>query len=170
LVGQHELAEMMRSPRLDAHQKNAIYESYKSIKLRIAKSYKDDFWDTVKLGESSLCLGTAATGDLAFSLDDLVKVLGKPDQKNDTSILYNGKLKATKTKDGIDIAFSTGNEGLFFAAGLFTSRLFTKTEGDKIIDFLDEIGKEKTIGRFKVKVSNATEPRGWRQASFAPKE
>jgi hypothetical protein len=122
----------------------------------------------------AVCVSTASpafAGDLAFSLDDLVKVLGKPDQKNDTSILYNGKLKATKTKDGIDIAFSTGDEGLFFAAGLFTGgRPFTKTEGDQIIDFLDEIGKEKTIGRFKVKVTKATEPRGWRQVSFAPKE
>jgi hypothetical protein len=109
------------------------------------------------------------SAELPFTLDDLVKVLGRPDQTNDDSILYNGKIKATKTKDGIAIAFSTGNEGLFFAAGLFTSRLFTKVEGELIIDFLDEIDKEKVIGRFKVKVSKATEPLGWRQASFSAK-
>lgn len=111
-----------------------------------------------------------APADLPFTLDDLVKVLGEPNQANEGSILYNGRLKATKIKDHIDIAFSGSNEGMFFAAGLFTSRLFTKAEGDQIIDFIDEIGQDKVIGRFKIRVGKATEPRGWRQVSVSPKE
>jgi hypothetical protein len=90
-------------------------------------------WRVGKLFGVVICLvflSAAQAAEQSFTLDDLVKVLCKPDQKNDKSILYNGKLKATETKDGIDIAFNTGNEGLLFAAGLFTSTLFTKIEGN----------------------------------------
>ena len=119
----------------------------------------------------AVCLGSVpilSASDMPFTLDDLAKVLGQPDQKNDRSILYSGKMKATKTKDGIDIAISPSNDGLFFAALLFSSRLFTKAESAQIVEFLDEVGKEKVVGRFTVKVNDATEPLGWRQASFSP--
>jgi len=115
--------------------------------------------------------GSAHAADFPITLDDAAKVLGKPDQKNDTSILYSGKVKVTQTKTGLDIAFSTGNnEALFFMAGFFTSKLFPKKEGEDLIDFIDEVGKSKTIGRFKVEVSKATIPSGWRQVSLTPKE
>jgi hypothetical protein len=137
----------------------------------IAAYRRPDGTETVKAGdrERSAMPPEHAEADLPFTMDDLVKVLGEPDQRNDESILYDSKLKATKTKDGMAIAFSTDSEGLFFVSGLFSSGLFTKAESDQIIDFIDEIGKDKVIGRFKVKLSKATEPRGWRQASISPK-
>jgi hypothetical protein len=116
-------------------------------------------------------VGIAHAADFPITLDDVAKVLGKPDQKSDDSLLYSGKIKVTKTKTGLKIAFNVGdNEALFFAAGLFTSSLFIEKEGENIISFIDDIGKSKVIGRFRVEISETTVPAGWRQVTLTLKK
>ena len=132
--------------------------------------------------------------DLPFTLQQLAAVLGEPDERNEREILFSGSFKATKTAFGVDIALS-GSRGRLFAAGLFTSQLFTKSESAEIIKFIDDVeeeieierngkervagrkgekeieiernGKERVIGRFLVNVGTSRIPLGWRQVRLS---
>jgi hypothetical protein len=55
-------------------------------------------------------------------------------------------------------------------AVLFTSGLFTRQEGDDLLEFIGAGGGEKVIGRFIVTKSNAVDPAGWGQISLTLKE
>ncbi|HEX3658538.1 MAG TPA: hypothetical protein VHV55_22290 [Pirellulales bacterium] len=105
-----------------------------------------------------------------ISLADLVSVLGEPDERTETTILYNGKLKAIARDGGLDINFATNDDALLYIAGLFTSRLFSNSEGKEIVDFIDSVGDEKRIGRFLVSIRAGQYPRrSWRIVSLRSK-
>ncbi len=106
----------------------------------------------------------------AFTLDDIKKVLGKPDEEKLNSIFYRERLKATKTDQGIHIAFDSNDfDGRADAVMVIRSGPFTSDEADQIMDFQksSELPNSKVIGRFQVDQSQATNPRGWFQWTFS---
>ena len=101
------------------------------------------------------------------------RVLGRANEKSNMHLLYRGKvyntMKVTRGGESIHVAFGLDTEALFYAVGLFTSQLFTKSESDQILDMIADMGKERVIGRFNVRVQSINVPIGWMQVSLSPR-
>lgn len=101
-----------------------------------------------------------------FSLQDLIQVLGRPDEQRQNEALYSGILKIQTGSGVTSIEFNTGDpKALFFVAGIFSSKLFTQNESQQIIELSDKVGETDEIGRFKIHVSETDRGYGlpWRR-------
>lgn len=108
-----------------------------------------------------------------ITLNELIQVLGRPDQQRGNEILYSGILRIGTGFGVTSIEFNTDlPKAQFFIAGLLSSELFTPDESVEIIEMLDRIGETKDIGRFRVRISETDLGYGipWRRIDIASRQ
>jgi hypothetical protein len=89
--------------------------------------------------------------DFPITLAQIEKELGRPTNKEDTSLHYPDGLDIYLiAEERLQTMITSDRAGIAMASRLFKSKLFTKEESNVLIEFLKNRGTEKTIGRFTI--------------------